>query len=80
MFTQPYQTKMLLLYSLRKERWLKVSCCFAHLSAESIKQSVRLTSLASPKVAISTPCIAPLLDIRVEHALFYSLHFYAATV
>lgn len=64
----------------KKKRWLKVSCCFAHLSAESIKQSIRLTGLASPEVAISTPCIPPLSDIRVQHALYYSLHFHAATV
>lgn len=63
-----------------KKRWLKVSCCFTHLSAESIKQSIRLTSLASPKVAISTPCIAPLSDIWVRRVLYYSLHFCAVTV
>lgn len=62
------------------KRWLKVSCCLAHVSAESIKQSIRLTSLASPWVAISTPCIAPLSDIWVRRALYYSVHFYAAMV
>lgn len=77
---EPCQRKMLRYIPEKKKRWLKISCCSAHLSADSIKRSFRLPSLASPKVAISTPCIATLWGIRVQHALYYSLHFYVAVV